>query len=93
LLIGAVTTFLVAGIERQRLSGAHPEQFLAVWQKEAESHLSNPLLFVAGELVLYNVHLESRGTDRLRCRQLSEICNDILARGPVSASEPTFHWR
>lgn len=46
LLVGAATTFLVSGMERQRLSGAHPEQFLAVWQKKAENHLSNPLLFV-----------------------------------------------
>lgn len=33
--------------------------------------------FSTGELVLYNVHLESRGIDRLRCSQLSEICNDL----------------
>jgi len=28
-------------------------------------------------LVLYNVHLESRGNDTLRYRQFSELCNDI----------------
>ena len=28
-------------------------------------------------LVLYNVHLESRGNDTLRHRQFSELCNDI----------------
>jgi len=46
LLFGAVTTIVLAWFERSRLSGKHPEQFLAVWQKKAESRLSNPLLYV-----------------------------------------------
>jgi len=46
LLFGAVLTILIAWFERNRLSGKHPEQFLAVWQKEAESHSSNPLLYL-----------------------------------------------
>jgi endonuclease/exonuclease/phosphatase family metal-dependent hydrolase len=29
------------------------------------------------KLVLYNVHLESRGSDTLRYSQVSELCNDI----------------
>src|SRR5208337_2332958 len=37
---------LLAWFERSRLSGNHPEQFLAVWQRKAESRLSNPLLYV-----------------------------------------------
>ena len=38
------------------------------------------------KLVLYNVHLESRGNDSLRYRQFSELCNDIhqfASDGPV----------
>lgn len=46
LLFGAATTILLAWFERSRLSGKHPEQFLAVWQKKAESRLSNPLLYL-----------------------------------------------
>jgi phosphatidylglycerophosphate synthase len=46
LLFGAVATILIAWFERSRLSGKHPEQFLAVWQKKAESRSSNPLLYV-----------------------------------------------
>jgi phosphatidylglycerophosphate synthase len=46
LLFGAVVTILLAWFERSRLSGNHPEQFLAVWQKKAESRSSNPLLYI-----------------------------------------------
>jgi len=46
LFVGAVATFIIAGLSRQRLSGKHPEQYLAVWQKKAESRLSNPLMYV-----------------------------------------------
>ena len=46
LLFGAVTTILLAWFERSRLSAKHPEQFLAVWHKKAESRLSNPLLYL-----------------------------------------------
>ena len=46
LLFGAAATMLLAWIERRRLSGKRPEQFLAVWQKKAESRSSNPLLFL-----------------------------------------------
>lgn len=46
LLFGAVVTILLAWFERSRLSGKHPEQFLAVWQKKAESRSSNPLLYI-----------------------------------------------
>jgi phosphatidylglycerophosphate synthase len=50
LLFGAAATILVAWFERSRLSGKHPEQFLAVWQKNAESRSSNPLLRMARQL-------------------------------------------
>ena len=46
LLFGAATTILLAWFERSRLSGKHPEQFLAIWQKKAESRSSNPLLYL-----------------------------------------------
>ena len=46
LLFGAATTMLLAWFERRRLSGKRPEQFLAVWQRKAESRSSNPLLYV-----------------------------------------------
>jgi phosphatidylglycerophosphate synthase len=46
LLFGAAVTILLAWFERSRLSGKHPEQFLTVWQKKAESRLSNPLLYL-----------------------------------------------
>jgi phosphatidylglycerophosphate synthase len=50
LLFGAVTTILLAWFERSRLSGKHPEQFLAVWQKRAESRSSNPILRMGRQL-------------------------------------------
>jgi phosphatidylglycerophosphate synthase len=46
LCFGAVMSFLVVSYSRQRLAGAQPEKLLAVWQKKAESRLSNPLLFL-----------------------------------------------
>jgi phosphatidylglycerophosphate synthase len=46
LLFGAAATILLAWFERGRLSGKHPEQFLAVWHKKAESRSSNPLLHI-----------------------------------------------
>jgi len=46
LLFGAITTFFTASLSRKGLAGKHPEQFLAVWQRKAESRLSNPLLYV-----------------------------------------------
>jgi phosphatidylglycerophosphate synthase/choline kinase len=46
LCLGAIMSFLAVSYSRQRLSGAQPEKFLAVWQKKAESRPSNPLLFL-----------------------------------------------
>lgn len=34
---GAIITFITASVGRKQLSGKHPEQYLAVWQKKAES--------------------------------------------------------
>lgn len=46
LFFGAIVTFIVAALGRQRLSGDRPEQYLAVWQKKAEGHLANPLIYI-----------------------------------------------
>jgi phosphatidylglycerophosphate synthase len=46
LFLGALLTFLFAGLGRQRLSGKNPEQYLAVWHKKAEDTLSNPLIYL-----------------------------------------------
>jgi phosphatidylglycerophosphate synthase len=43
---GAVTSFLTVSFMRQRLAGSHPEKFLTIWQKKAETRLSNPLLYL-----------------------------------------------
>jgi phosphatidylglycerophosphate synthase len=45
LLVGAVISFLVTGLGRQRLSAERPEDYLKVWQAQAESRRSNPLLY------------------------------------------------
>jgi phosphatidylglycerophosphate synthase len=47
LLVGAVVSFLVTGLGRQRLSAERPEDYLKVWQAQAESRRSNPLLYFA----------------------------------------------
>ena len=46
LLAGAVTSFLVAGMGRRRIAGARPEQYLGIWQVQAESRRSNPIMYV-----------------------------------------------
>ena len=50
LISGAVITFVVASLGRQRLSGKHPEQYLAVWQKKAESRAANPIIYLGRQL-------------------------------------------
>jgi phosphatidylglycerophosphate synthase len=45
LLVGAVVSFLVTGLGRQKLSAGRPEDYLRVWQAQAESRRSNPLLY------------------------------------------------
>jgi phosphatidylglycerophosphate synthase len=50
LLFGAVVTFVVASLGRQRLSGKRPEQYLAVWQKNAERRSSNPIFYIGRQL-------------------------------------------
>jgi len=43
---GAMTSFLTVGFMRHHFTGAHPERFLTIWQKKAESRKTNPLLFL-----------------------------------------------
>jgi len=50
LLLGAIATFVMASIGRKRLSGQRPEQYLAEWQKKAESQKSNPLAYIGRHL-------------------------------------------
>ena len=46
LLFGAVVSFLVAGLGRHRLAAGHPEQYLGIWQRKAETRRSNPILYI-----------------------------------------------
>ncbi|MGO9520085.1 MAG: lysylphosphatidylglycerol synthase domain-containing protein [Candidatus Korobacteraceae bacterium] len=50
LIFGAVTSFLVTGAGRQRLAGERPEQYLKIWQAQAESRRSNPILYLGRHL-------------------------------------------
>ncbi len=50
LLLGAIAMFVLASVGRKRLSGQRPEQYLAVWQKKAESQKSNPLAYIGRHL-------------------------------------------
>ena len=44
---GALLTFITAGVGRQRLSRSRPEQYLEVWQKNAENRSAGLLLRMA----------------------------------------------
>ena len=44
---GALMTFIVAGIGRKRMAGNRPEQYLQVWQKNAEQRSSGLLVRMA----------------------------------------------
>src|SRR2546430_4800713 len=46
LVFGAIASFLTTGLQRHRLTTGRPEQYLGVWQKEADSRSSNPFLFL-----------------------------------------------
>jgi hypothetical protein len=45
LVFGAVMSFLVTGIGRRRFANQRPEQYLAIWQANAEQRRSNPILY------------------------------------------------
>ena len=46
LLFGAVMTIVLAMIGRRRLTRERPEQYLVVWQKNAERRASNPIMYI-----------------------------------------------
>ena len=45
LLVGAVLSFFITGMQRYRLTNGRPEQLLGIWQAEADSRRSNPFLY------------------------------------------------
>jgi phosphatidylglycerophosphate synthase len=46
LLFGAIASILTTGLQRQRLTRGRPEQYLGMWQKQADNRSSNPFLFL-----------------------------------------------
>jgi uncharacterized protein (TIRG00374 family) len=46
LFLGAVASFLTIGLQRHQLTTGRPEQYLGIWQTQADSRQSNPLLYV-----------------------------------------------
>ena len=46
LVFGTIASMLTTGLQRQRLTGGRPEQYLSMWQKQADSRSSNPFLFL-----------------------------------------------
>jgi phosphatidylglycerophosphate synthase len=46
LLVGAVATFLTTALQRRRMAGARPEQYLSLWKAQASRRSSNPLLYL-----------------------------------------------
>ena len=46
LFFGAVASFLTTAMQRRRLAGARPEQYLKIWQGQASKRRSNPFLYL-----------------------------------------------
>jgi phosphatidylglycerophosphate synthase len=46
LVFGAIASMLTVGLQRQRLTGGRPEQYLGMWHKQADRRSSNPFLFL-----------------------------------------------
>jgi phosphatidylglycerophosphate synthase len=46
LLLGAVMSFVMTGLQRHQMAGGRPEQYLREWHKKADSRSSNPLLYL-----------------------------------------------
>jgi hypothetical protein len=46
LVFGTIASMLTTGLQRQRLTGGRPEEYLSMWQKQADSRSSNPFLFL-----------------------------------------------
>ncbi len=46
LVFGAVASFLTIGLQRRRIATGHPEQYLTMWHKAADTRSSNLLLYL-----------------------------------------------
>ena len=46
LFLGAIASFLTIGLQRHQLTTGRPEQYLGIWQTQADRRQSNPLLYV-----------------------------------------------
>jgi phosphatidylglycerophosphate synthase/uncharacterized membrane protein YbhN (UPF0104 family) len=46
LLLGAIASAVMTGVQRRQLSSARPERYLLEWHKKADSRSSNPLLYL-----------------------------------------------
>ena len=46
LFFGAVATFLTTAMQRNKMAGARPEQYLSLWQAQASKRRSNPFLYL-----------------------------------------------
>jgi phosphatidylglycerophosphate synthase len=46
LFFGALATFLTTALQRRRMAGARPEQYLSLWKDQASRRSSNPLLYL-----------------------------------------------
>ena len=46
LVVGALMSFLVTGLQRRQLTNGRPEQLLQIWQTQAAARRSNPFLYL-----------------------------------------------
>ena len=46
LFVGAVASFLTTAMQRRRMAGDRPEQYLSLWQAQASRRRSNPFLYL-----------------------------------------------
>jgi len=46
LLFGAVASFLTTALQRRRMTGARPDQYLSLWKAQASRRSSNPFLYL-----------------------------------------------
>jgi phosphatidylglycerophosphate synthase len=46
LFFGAVASFLTTALQRRRMAGARPEQYLSLWQAQASRRRANPFLYL-----------------------------------------------
>ena len=46
LFFGAIASFLTTALQRRRMAGDRPEQYLSRWQAQASRRSSNPFLYL-----------------------------------------------